>query len=171
MGRKGAGLRVAIRREQPAVQRRPALDSKHSLQQSFIHQCRRHRPPAHMAHIGSRHTLQSLADVVGMSTRNLAQHFVSETGITPHEFVERARIDAARMLLRVATGLSNPSPMTAASARQTGCASCSASVWVSHPPIIAQTFEDPNHAAAAKLTRRALRHRKRSCLHAPRPCS
>jgi len=34
-----------------------------------------------------------------MSTRNLARHFVSETGITPHEFVERARIDAARMLL------------------------------------------------------------------------
>jgi len=45
-----------------------------------------------------------------MSTRNLARHFVSETGITPHEFVERARIDAARTLLRVATGLSNPSP-------------------------------------------------------------
>ncbi len=124
-----------------------------------------------MAYIRSGHTLQSLADVVGMSTRNLARHFVSETGITPHEFVERARIDAARTLLRVATGLSNPSPMTAASARQTGCASCSASVWVSHPPIIAQTFEDPNHAAAAKLTRRALRHRERSCLHPPRPCS
>ena len=54
----------------PAVERRPALDSKHSLQQPFIHQ-----------------------------SRNLARHFVSETGITPHEFVERARIDAARMLL------------------------------------------------------------------------
>jgi transcriptional regulator GlxA family with amidase domain len=40
-----------------------------------------------------------LADVVGMSTRNLARHFFNETGITPHEFVERARIDAARMLL------------------------------------------------------------------------
>ena len=34
-----------------------------------------------------------------MSTRNLARHFVSETGITPHEFIQRARIDAARMLL------------------------------------------------------------------------
>ena len=34
-----------------------------------------------------------------MSKRNLARHFVQETGITPHEFVERARIDAARMLL------------------------------------------------------------------------
>jgi transcriptional regulator GlxA family with amidase domain len=52
-----------------------------------------------MAHIGSRHTLKSLADVVGMSTRNLVRHFTRETGITPHEFVERARVDAARMLL------------------------------------------------------------------------
>ncbi len=52
-----------------------------------------------MAHIGSRHSLQSLADQVGMSARNLARHFVQETGITPHEFVDRARIDAARMLL------------------------------------------------------------------------
>jgi transcriptional regulator GlxA family with amidase domain len=52
-----------------------------------------------MANIGRRHTLQSLAAEVGMSARNLARHFVQETGITPHEFVERARIDAARMLL------------------------------------------------------------------------
>ena len=34
-----------------------------------------------------------------MSARNFARHFVQETGITPHEFVERARIDAARRLL------------------------------------------------------------------------
>lgn len=52
-----------------------------------------------MAHVGGRHTLQSLAKQVGMSARNFARHFVEETGITPHEFVERARIDAARMLL------------------------------------------------------------------------
>jgi transcriptional regulator GlxA family with amidase domain len=52
-----------------------------------------------MANIGSRHTLESLADAVGMSPRNLARHFVQETGITPHEFVERARVDAARMML------------------------------------------------------------------------
>ena len=63
------------------------------------------------------------------------------------------------------SGLSNPSPMTAASVRQTGCASCSASAWVSHSPIIAQIFKDPNHAAAAKLTWQAVRHRERSCLH------
>jgi transcriptional regulator GlxA family with amidase domain len=52
-----------------------------------------------MENIGARHTLQSLADHVGMSTRNLARHFVRETGITPHEFVERARVDSARRLL------------------------------------------------------------------------
>jgi transcriptional regulator GlxA family with amidase domain len=52
-----------------------------------------------MAHIGKRHTLESLAAVVGMSPRNLSRHFVQATGITPHEFIERARIDAARMML------------------------------------------------------------------------
>jgi transcriptional regulator GlxA family with amidase domain len=52
-----------------------------------------------MANVGQRHTIQSLADAAGMSARNLARQFVRETGITPHEFVERARVDAARMLL------------------------------------------------------------------------
>ena len=52
-----------------------------------------------MAKLDERHTLQSLADVVGMSTRNLARYFVQEAGITPHEFVLRARIDAARKSL------------------------------------------------------------------------
>lgn len=52
-----------------------------------------------MANVGERHSLRSLADMAGMSPRNLARQFVRETGITPHEFVERARVDAARMLL------------------------------------------------------------------------
>jgi Transcriptional regulator containing an amidase domain and an AraC-type DNA-binding HTH domain len=52
-----------------------------------------------MAELGRRHTLKSLAEEVGMSARSLARHFAQETGITPHEFVERVRIDAARMLL------------------------------------------------------------------------
>jgi transcriptional regulator GlxA family with amidase domain len=52
-----------------------------------------------MGNIGSRHTLESLAAVVGMSPRNLIRHFVQATGITPHEFIERARVDAARMML------------------------------------------------------------------------
>jgi transcriptional regulator GlxA family with amidase domain len=52
-----------------------------------------------MKNIGNRHTLQSLADAIGMSSRNLARQFVRETGMTPHDFIERARVDAARMLL------------------------------------------------------------------------
>ncbi|WP_041863129.1 GlxA family transcriptional regulator [Bordetella petrii] len=52
-----------------------------------------------MTHIGQRHTLESLAAEVGMSPRNLARYFVQEAGMTPHEFVQRARIDAARMML------------------------------------------------------------------------
>jgi transcriptional regulator GlxA family with amidase domain len=52
-----------------------------------------------MADIAGRHTLQSLAAVAGMSPRNLARHFVQEAGLTPHDFVERVRVDAARMLL------------------------------------------------------------------------
>jgi transcriptional regulator GlxA family with amidase domain len=52
-----------------------------------------------MARIGERHTLDELAAHVSMSTRNLSRLFVQETGITPHEFIERARIDTARRLL------------------------------------------------------------------------
>ncbi|WP_343203860.1 MULTISPECIES: helix-turn-helix domain-containing protein [Sinorhizobium] len=52
-----------------------------------------------MAHLRERHTLESLANLAGMSTRRLARHFVQAMGCTPHEFVERARIDAARNLL------------------------------------------------------------------------
>ena len=52
-----------------------------------------------MEHIGDKHTLPSLAEAVGMSVRNFGRAFVQATGITPHEFVEQARIDAARRLL------------------------------------------------------------------------
>jgi transcriptional regulator GlxA family with amidase domain len=52
-----------------------------------------------MEHIGERFTVAQLADVAGMSARNFARVFVQETGVTPHEFVERARVDTARKLL------------------------------------------------------------------------
>ncbi|MDR6289805.1 MULTISPECIES: GlxA family transcriptional regulator [Inquilinus] len=58
------------------------------------------RAQAHvMEHIGADITVDALAEVAGMSARNLARLFVNETGVTPHEFVERARVDAARNLL------------------------------------------------------------------------
>jgi len=52
-----------------------------------------------MANIKNRQTIASLAAAVGMSARNFSRQFVQETGMTPHEFVERARLDAARMRL------------------------------------------------------------------------
>src|SRR3546814_9142494 len=52
-----------------------------------------------MSHVGDRNPRSSLAGVAGMSTRNFARHFVQATRITPHDFVDRARIDAARRLL------------------------------------------------------------------------
>ncbi|TFW24195.1 GlxA family transcriptional regulator [Duganella callida] len=44
-------------------------------------------------------SVEHLADVAGMSTRNFARQFVKEMGVTPAEFVQRARADAARNLL------------------------------------------------------------------------
>jgi transcriptional regulator GlxA family with amidase domain len=52
-----------------------------------------------MERIRESFTVKELADVAGMSARNFARVFVQETGVTPHEFVERARVDAARKLL------------------------------------------------------------------------
>jgi transcriptional regulator GlxA family with amidase domain len=52
-----------------------------------------------MTHIAERFTVKQLADVAGMSARNFARVFVQETGVTPHEFVERARVDSARKQL------------------------------------------------------------------------
>ncbi|BCF91923.1 GlxA family transcriptional regulator [Paraburkholderia sp. PGU16] len=52
-----------------------------------------------MTNIRNNFTVKQLADVAGMSARNFARIFVQETGVTPHEFVERARMDAARKLL------------------------------------------------------------------------
>ncbi|GAB2873796.1 GlxA family transcriptional regulator [Paraburkholderia jirisanensis] len=52
-----------------------------------------------MAHIGNSFTVKELADVAGMSARNFARVFVQETQVTPHEFIERARMDAARTQL------------------------------------------------------------------------
>jgi transcriptional regulator GlxA family with amidase domain len=57
-----------------------------------------------MAHISESFTVKQLADVAGMSARNFARVFVQETRVTPHEFIERARMDAARKLLE-STGL------------------------------------------------------------------
>jgi transcriptional regulator GlxA family with amidase domain len=75
-------------------------------------------------------TLAALADRAAMSVRNFTRVFQSETGITPADFVEMARVDAARRLLedtdtplqRVATrcGFTSPDTMRRAFIRQIG---------------------------------------------------
>lgn len=52
-----------------------------------------------MRHIRDALPVEKLAEIAGMSPRSFARLFVQETGITPHDFIERARIDAARNLL------------------------------------------------------------------------
>lgn len=52
-----------------------------------------------MEHIGETLTVDKLAQVAGMSGRNFARAFVQLADMTPHEFVERARVDAARNAL------------------------------------------------------------------------
>jgi transcriptional regulator GlxA family with amidase domain len=44
-------------------------------------------------------SVEQLAEVAGMSMRSFARQFVKEMGVTPAEFVQRARVDAARNLL------------------------------------------------------------------------
>jgi transcriptional regulator GlxA family with amidase domain len=52
-----------------------------------------------LAHPGEDLSIQALADRMGMSPRNFARLFRSETGDTPAQFAERARADAARLRL------------------------------------------------------------------------
>jgi transcriptional regulator GlxA family with amidase domain len=52
-----------------------------------------------VAHLAETLTVERLAAAAEMSVRNFARLFVKEMKITPAEFVQRARIDAARNLL------------------------------------------------------------------------
>jgi transcriptional regulator GlxA family with amidase domain len=75
-------------------------------------------------------TVKSLASRAAMSVRNFTRVFQEETGITPADFVEMARVDAARRLLedtdkplqRVASscGFANPDTMRRAFLRRIG---------------------------------------------------
>lgn len=56
-----------------------------------------------LGHPGEDFSVQALADRLGMSPRNFARVFHSETGDTPAQFAERARADAARVKLEQTT--------------------------------------------------------------------
>jgi transcriptional regulator GlxA family with amidase domain len=59
-----------------------------------------------MEHLRERLPVDKLAEVAGMSARNFARTFVQLAGVTPHDFVEQARVDAARNALE-----SNDAPL------------------------------------------------------------
>ena len=83
-----------------------------------------------LAHLARDLSLPELANQASMSVRNFTRVFQSETGITPADFVEMARVDAARRLLeetdtplqRVASqcGLGSPDTMRRAFTRRIG---------------------------------------------------
>jgi transcriptional regulator GlxA family with amidase domain len=52
-----------------------------------------------LGHLNHDLSVTRLAEAVSMSERHFARVFVREANMTPAEFVERARIDAARVLL------------------------------------------------------------------------
>lgn len=49
-----------------------------------------------MAHLREPHGVEALAEIAGMTARTFARSFKREIEVTPAEFVERARVDAAR---------------------------------------------------------------------------
>ena len=51
------------------------------------------------ANLGADLTLSDLASAANMSARNFSRVFAREARVTPAQFVERARVDAARVLL------------------------------------------------------------------------
>ncbi|MYM22146.1 helix-turn-helix domain-containing protein [Duganella sp. FT135W] len=72
----------------PYLQSSAAPESLASRVQSFV-----------MNHLADNLSVELLADVVCMSSRHFSRQFAKEVGVPPAEFVQRARIDAARNLL------------------------------------------------------------------------
>jgi transcriptional regulator GlxA family with amidase domain len=56
-----------------------------------------------LGHLAEDLGVEVLASIAKMSKRNFARIFVRDTGVTPAEFVESARIDAARVMLENST--------------------------------------------------------------------
>lgn len=56
-----------------------------------------------LAHLDEKLTVEKLAGLVAASPRNFARMFARDAGMTPAEFIERARVDAARAMLERST--------------------------------------------------------------------
>lgn len=83
-----------------------------------------------LGHLDQDLSVDRLAQVAAMSERNFARVFARETRSTPGEFVERARVDAARVLLEASReplktiahrcGFGSPAHMRTAFVKQLG---------------------------------------------------
>jgi transcriptional regulator GlxA family with amidase domain len=71
----------------------------HVAEESIVQKVRLHV----LGHLDQDLSVQCLAAVAAMSERNFARVFARETRATPAEFVERARVDAARVILERGT--------------------------------------------------------------------
>ena len=56
-----------------------------------------------LGHLAENLSVETLAAVAKMSKRNFSRIFVRDTNVTPAEFVESARVDAARIMLENST--------------------------------------------------------------------
>lgn len=95
----GRDLALRVAREMVMFLKRPGGQSQYSAhlaaqttERSLIRQVQEHV----LAQLGGDLSVPALAQSVGMSERNFARVFRAEAGLTPAEFVEQARIDAAR---------------------------------------------------------------------------
>lgn len=86
---------VYIRRDGAHDQESVYLDYQTHLSPG-IHQLQQHL----VANPGSRETLGELAQIAGMSERNLTRVFKRATGISIHDYRERLRVERARDLMK-----------------------------------------------------------------------
>jgi transcriptional regulator GlxA family with amidase domain len=99
---RGPEIALAVARTMVVFPRRPGGQSQFS---AFLMAEAKGRPDIRelqgwiMAHPGEDLSVPALADRMGMSPRNFARLFRSETGMTPAQFADRARTDAARSKL------------------------------------------------------------------------
>ncbi|MBT2301738.1 GlxA family transcriptional regulator [Variovorax paradoxus] len=98
----GRELALRVARELVMFLKRPGGQSQFSAhlaaqtaERSSVRQVQEHV----LAHLKDDLSVPALAARAGMSERSFARVFRSETGTTPAEFVENARIDAARRLV------------------------------------------------------------------------
>nr|WP_261905568.1 GlxA family transcriptional regulator [Escherichia coli]CAH8250220.1 HTH-type transcriptional regulator CdhR [Escherichia coli] len=98
----GRKLALSVAREMVMFFKRPGGQSQFSAQlaaQTAERSVIREVQDYVVEHLKSDLSVPTLAARAGMSERNFARTFKSEVGLTPAEFVEMARIDAARRLI------------------------------------------------------------------------